>query len=95
MKPKTKVVIFLEGGLVHSVVTDTPGVEVAVMDFDIEGSRDWERLTLKRPDGSGRFESCPHFEKARYCPGWTPKLIEAVKKFIKKMRSEKVKEGAE
>ena len=83
MKVKTKVVIFLEGGLVQTVLTNKRGVEVTVVDLDTEGSEGWERLSFKRADGTGLFESCPHMEKAHFCPRRVSYIIKTVKGFIR------------
>lgn len=41
---KPRIVIAVEGGVITSVISDTEGVEVMILDYDIEGT-DEEDLT--------------------------------------------------
>ena len=50
---KPRVVIFIEGGVIHDIMSDSP-IEIRVVDYDIEGSDDY--TTIKLPEGSEKHE---------------------------------------
>lgn len=52
---KPRVVLFMDGGLVHEIVSDLP-VEYMKVDFDVEGSDEEDRSIV--PEWGGNTEAC-------------------------------------
>lgn len=42
---KPRVIIFVEGGVVHDIMSDSP-IEIRVVDYDVEGSDDYQTIKL-------------------------------------------------
>jgi len=51
----TRIVVFLEGGLVSQVLTDTVGIEVLVIDDDTQGEEDERPVVDKNGE---HFDAC-------------------------------------
>ena len=50
--PAARVAVLIEGGIVETIYTDTPGVEVVVLDSDLDGlDDDQERRIVQTDDG--------------------------------------------
>jgi hypothetical protein len=54
-RPATRIVVFVHGGCLQGILTDTTGVEVLVIDEDTQGRED-ERLMTDR--NGARFDAC-------------------------------------
>ena len=59
-KPKNRVLIFVEGGVIKNIITDNKDMDVFVMDCDTEGSDEYQ--TYRDLEGNN-FDAIDSFDK--------------------------------
>jgi hypothetical protein len=68
-----KVVVFIEGGLVQEVISDSP-VNFAVVDYDIEGADDDDIADIPQGDGT-TAEAYRRYHKTMVFPNRTNEVV--------------------
>ena len=78
---KTRLVVFIEGGLVQEIYTDNPDaeIEVAVADHDIEGADEEDLITVTLENGEDQ-EYCGSIRTLAHAPVYVDRLFKATAK---------------
>jgi hypothetical protein len=70
--PKHGVVLLMNGGVVHEVITDDERIDVMILDQDIEGAEEDEIVQIQR--GADTLEAVACFPQHTFDPEWTDQM---------------------
>jgi hypothetical protein len=72
VRGRINVVLMMDGGLVHEVVTGSDDVDVMILDQDVEGAEEDEIVHVQRGDET--LEAVPCFPQHTLDPEWADQI---------------------